>query len=100
VKIKVDWLNSEKTIIIQKREPDWKWQDFDTAVDQYVAMVISVPHKVALIIDCLDAPKPPSSSVLDHYRRADNLKPDNLVMMVVVSTGGFMETMGQVFGSV
>jgi len=82
--IQVSWFNSEKTIILQKREPGWTWQDFDAAVDQYVDMARSVDHKTAIIIDCLDAPTPPSSSVLGHYRRAENLAPKNLVRMVVV----------------
>ena len=71
--IKVSWFNSEKTIILQKREPGWTWEDFDAAVDQYVDMARSVDHKTAIIIDCLDAPTPPSSAVLGHYRRAGNL---------------------------
>lgn len=96
MKIKVDWCNSENTIILQKRAPDWEWEDFDVAVDQYVSLAGSVDHNVAIIVDCRDAPNPPSSSVLGHYRRADRMKPDNLVLMVIVSTRGFMETMGRI----
>ena len=98
--IKVGWFNSEKTIILQKREPGWTWEDFDAAVDQYVDMARSVDHKTAIIVDCLDAPDPPSSAVLGHYRRAGNLKPENLVRMVVVSEErGFMGTTGRVYVS-
>ena len=99
--IKVVWFNSEKTIILQKREPGWTWEDFDAAVDQYVDMARSVDHKTAIIIDCLDAPNPPSSSVLSHYRRAGNLTPQNLVRMVVVSEErGFMGITGRSYVSV
>ena len=97
--IKVGWFNPEKTIILQKRELGWTWEDFDAAVDQYVDMAHSVDHKTAIIIDCLDASTSPSSSVLGHYRRADNLKPKDLVRMVVVSKGGFMETTGRIYES-
>ncbi len=95
--IKVEWYNPEKTIILQKREPGWTWADFDAAVDQYAALVRSVDHRVAIICDCLDAPNPPSSSALGHYRRAAELKPENLVLMVIVSPGGFLKMMGEVF---
>jgi hypothetical protein len=99
--IKVGWFNSEKTIILQKREPGWTWKDFDAAVDQYVDLARSVDHKTAIIIDCLDAPNPPSSSVLSHYSRAGDLKPENLVRMVIVSEErGFMETTGRIYTSV
>ena len=101
MKIKVDWYNPEKTIILQKREPGWTWQDFDVAVDQYVSLAGSVDHNVAIIVDSLDAPQSPTSSVLAHYQRADRLKPDNLVLMVIVTKeGGFMQTIGQIFGRV
>jgi hypothetical protein len=95
--IKVEWSNPEKTIILQKRAPGWTWKDFDAAVDQYVAMARSVDHRVAIIIDCLDAPNSPTPSALYHYQRAESLKPENLVLMVVVSTGGFLEEMGRAF---
>jgi hypothetical protein len=95
--IKVKWYNPEKTIILQKRDPGWKWADFDAAVDQYTSLARSVDHRVAIIVDCLDAPNPPSSSALGHYRRAADLKPENLVLMVIVSPGGFLKMMGEVF---
>lgn len=95
--ITVKWYNPEQTIILQKREPGWTWEEFDAAVDQYVDLARSVEHRVAIMIDCLDAPNPPTASALSHYQRADRLKPENLVLMVVVSVGGFLETMGQVY---
>ena len=95
--INVRWYNPGKTIILQKRERGWTWEEFDAAVDQYVAMARLEDHDVAIIIDCLDAPRSPSSSALPHFRRADDLKPGNLVLMVIVSLGGFLETMGQTF---
>jgi len=55
---------------------------------------------VAIIIDCPDAPNPPSSSVLPHYLRAADLEPENLVLMVIVNVGGFLEAMGTVFTNV
>ena len=97
--IRVEWFNPEKTIILQKRAPGWTWKDFDAAVDQYSAMARSVNHKVAIIIDCLEAPDPPTPSALQHYGRASSLKPENLVLMVVVSKGGFLEKMGKAFTS-
>jgi hypothetical protein len=97
--IKVGWHNPERTVILQKREPGWTWEDFDAAVDQYAAMTRSVDHKVAIIIDCLDAPEPPDPHALNHYRRAMRLKPKNLVLMVIVSVGGFLENMGNIFVS-
>jgi len=101
MKIKVDWYNLEKTIILQKRESGWTWEDFDAAVDQYVELAKSVENNVALLVDCLDAPTPPSTSVLGHYSRAGRLRPDNLIRMVIVSEeGGFMKTMGDVYDSI
>jgi hypothetical protein len=95
--ITVKWYNSEKTIILQKREPGWTWDEFDAAVDQYVDMAISADHKVVIMVDCLDAPDAPTTSAIPHYQRASKLKPKNLGLMVIVSVGGFLETMGQVY---
>jgi hypothetical protein len=55
MKIEVRWDNEAKTIILLTFQPGWAWPDLHRAVEVADQLIVSVPHRVHLIIDIRQA---------------------------------------------
>lgn len=87
------WDDSNHTIIRVENSGKWTWDDYHHVIDQIVAMIASVDHRVDTININLPDSVMPSGSAAPHFQRALRRMPPNTGMTVTISGSAFGRTM-------
>jgi hypothetical protein len=82
--ITVDWDNLQQTIILFTYNRPWTWREFDAAVEQTLALVNTVDHKVDIIFDLRNGGFPPRDAVW-RFKTAAELSHPNVGQYVYVA---------------
>jgi hypothetical protein len=96
---RVLWDNDAKTIILNEAEGHWTWDEYHQGVDQIVAMMRSVTHRVDLITVSLPNATMPKGSVVPHFQRALRLLPENAGQLYVVNKDPISRGLAKFFTS-
>lgn len=94
--IDVSWDNTGQTIIRYQFGLQWTWQDFSQAVAQSNAMMETVAHTVSIIADFCSGTPPPLGA-MGQFKKAWEVSPSNLGVVVVAGGGAFINMMVSVF---
>jgi hypothetical protein len=89
--ISVTWGDSEKTLLLQVLQGHWEWPDFDAVMSKSNEMITSVDHTVDILGDIRESLPQVRGLGGGHMRRALDLMPDNLGVLIVVGRGHFMK---------
>jgi hypothetical protein len=93
----VDWDDAEHTLILATISDPTTWDDFNRGVDEIVRLAHTVPHRVDVICDAGPTPMPPGSP-LPYLKRAFQLMPKNVGVVVSPITNVFARTMSTIVG--
>ena len=80
----VMWDNEEKSAIRMHFQGDWKWTDFDRAVDEIAVLSETVPHTVDVLLIKSHKKLLPEGTPVTHFLRMFSLRPCNMGRLVVV----------------
>jgi hypothetical protein len=95
--IEVGWENEEKTILIERFDGAWTWEEFYAAIQQAASMMAEVEHRVDVLADMIKADRPPSGTAMTHARNMMRLYPDNWGIMVIVANNLLITTSVNMF---
>jgi hypothetical protein len=94
------WLDEPRTIIHQRYEGKWTWQDFYASFKNDVnPMMISVPHLVHLVADVSESAAIPAGNLF-HTRNVLSQLPPNWGLAIVLGGSRFVDVLVQIFKSV
>jgi hypothetical protein len=91
--IRVAWDKADKTIVRLVFNGDWTWADLDRASDEAAALIDTVDHKVAVLLDVRRARQIPGDFMNHAGRIADGHNPKRGIL-VVVGASMLMQTVG------
>ncbi|MBI1281175.1 MAG: hypothetical protein GC179_23820 [Anaerolineaceae bacterium] len=98
--LKVEWLDTQMTIMGCTGEGTWTWNDYHEALDNIANQFKATQKRVDLVI--MSAPNSivPKGSSMPHYQRAMRIMPDNLGLLVMVTSNTFARTIVSIFTKV
>ena len=98
--LKVEWLDTRKTIMGCTGEGTWTWDAYHEALDNIATQFKATQNRVYLVI--MSAPNAivPKGSSMPHYQRAMRIMPPNLGLLVMVTTNTFARTIVSIFSKV
>lgn len=85
MRIQVAWLDAEKTILIQRFEAGWTWDDFFAANDESRAMALSVAYRVDAIVDFQGTYTPKGGSAMSNGRIVMRRRAPNMGLIVTIN---------------
>jgi hypothetical protein len=91
--ISVTWGDSEQTLLLQVLDQQWTWGEFEAMVSQSLRMINRVHHTVDVLGDIRTSSPQVRGLGGEHMRRALDMLPDNLGVLIVVGRGYFMKTL-------
>lgn len=94
--VEVEWDNAAKTVIRFSYAGRWTWDEMYRAVDTSTALIDSVPHPIAMIIDMSESAGVPPGA-MTHGRAIQQRAHPHVVMQVTVNAGGFVMSMARAF---
>jgi hypothetical protein len=83
--IQFAWLDEAKTILIQRFEPGWTWEEFFAANDESRAMALSVPYRVDAIVDFQGTYTPRGGSAMTNGRVVMRRRAPNMGVIVTIN---------------
>ena len=98
--LKVEWLDTEKTIVCCTGEGSWTWDTYHETLDGIVNQFKTVQHRVDLVIDRSPGSTMPKGSSMPHFQRAMRIMPPNVGLVVLVTTNTFARTIVSIFSKV
>jgi len=98
--LKVEWLDTQRTIMGCTGEGTWTWDAYHEALDHIASQFKATQNRVDLII--MSAPNAivPKGSSMPHYQRAMRIMPPNMGLLVLVTTNTFARTIVSIFTKV
>ena len=96
--IKVQWDNSEKTILLHTYSPDWEWQDVHAAQAESRKLLDGVFHKVHLISDMQKSPRIPGNYLEHMQLLVQNIHP-NTGLSVTVTSNALVKDLFYIFSA-
>ncbi|MBN2304519.1 MAG: hypothetical protein JXQ72_08590 [Anaerolineae bacterium] len=90
--ITIEWINEEKTVLLERFEGQWSLDDYFRLVDQAADHLDTVPHTVHIIADGTRSRLPPTR-LFSGARYAARRKPPNQGITVFVGIDAFTETL-------
>ncbi len=98
--LKVEWLDTQKTIMGCTGEGTWTWDAYHEALDDIANQFKATQHRVDLVIMSAPGAIVPKGSSMPHYQRAMRIMPTNLGLLVLVTTNTFARTIVSIFTKV
>jgi len=98
--LKVEWLDAHKTMMGCTGSGTWTWDEYHHALDQIADEFKATQNRVDLIIMTAPGSIVPKGSSMPHYQRAMRIMPDNLGLMVMVTSNAFARTIVSIFTKV
>ncbi len=98
--LKVEWLDTQKTVMGCTGEGTWTWDDYHTALDDIANQFKATQHRVDLVIMSAPGAIVPKGSSMPHYQRAMRIMPANLELLAMVTTNMFARTIVSIFTKV
>jgi hypothetical protein len=98
--LKVEWLDTQKTIMGCTGEGTWRWDDYHEALDHIANEFKMTQKRVDLVIMSEPGAVVPKGSSMPHYQRAMRIMPDNLGLLVIVTNNTFGRTIVSIFTKV
>lgn len=98
--LKVEWLDTQKTIMGCTGSGTWTWDEYHHALDQIANEFKVTQNRVDLIIMSEPGAIVPKGSSMPHYQRAMRIMPDNLGLLVMVTNKTFARTIVSIFTKV
>ncbi len=96
-----DWLDEDKTIIIQTLSENWSWDEVITSNKTEIPQLMNqVEHEVHVIVSLEDSPSLPSGSALMKGKDAATAFPDNLGILVIVSPDKYVRVLVDMVSSI
>ena len=90
---RVEWANSEKTVIIQIFNGKWSAHDQEIITEQTFNLTVSVPHTVHLIIDARKVEGFPKVIISDIGPLLEKWVPPNQGLVISVGANQFMRSL-------
>ena len=84
--VRVDWDDTDHTILLYSLGHPWTWEELYEAVDTGIAKVATVPHVVDVIVDFQNSHNLPPKSLVQFYRVANLPTPQT--NLIVIAGGG------------
>ena len=84
--VRVDWDDTDHTILLYSLVHPWTWEELYEAVDMGIAKVTTVPHVVDVIVDFQNCHSLPPKSLVQFYRVANLPTPQT--NLIVIAGGG------------
>ncbi len=97
--IRVVWDNEARTILRYDYGLRWSWEDFHAAEERMHAWLRATPHTVDLIANFEGGSAPPVG-VFGHFKRAQEMAPSNLGMIVITATNLFIAALVRTYAEV
>ncbi len=98
--LKVEWLDNQKTIMGCTGSGTWTWDEYHQALDQIANEFKATQSRVDLVIMSEPGAIVPKGSSMPHYQRAMRIMPDNLGLLMMVTTNTFARTIVSIFTKV
>ena len=98
--LKVEWLDTQKTIMGCTGEGVWTWDEYHEALDTIANQFKMTEHRVDLVIMSAPNVVVPKGSSMPHYQRAMRIMPPNLGLLVMVTDNTFARTIVSIFTKV
>ena len=98
--LKVEWLDTQKTIMGCTGQGTWTWGAYHEALDDIANQFKATQHRVDLIIMSAPGSIVPKGSSMPHYQRAMRIMPPNLGLLVMVTSHTFARTIVSIFTKV
>ncbi len=98
--LKVEWLDTQRTIMCCTGEDAWTWGEYHEALEDIARQFIAAQRRVDLIIMRAPGSATPKGSSMPHYQRAMRIMPPNVGLMVMVTTNAFARTIVSIFSKV
>ncbi len=98
--LKVEWLDTQKTIMGCTGQGTWTWDAYHEALDNIANQFKATQHRVDLVIMSEPGAIVPKGSSMPHYQRAMRIMPSNLGLLVLVTTNTFARTIVSIFTKV
>lgn len=99
MKIDIDWHDIEKTILVQRYNPGWTWDEFDEYNQITQNMIREQNNRVDVIANFTANTAIPFGHAMNHARSNMATIPDNMRYMVIVSPNAFIRTLVTMFNS-
>ena len=94
----VEWHNAEKTIVLQRYEGRWTWDEFYVACTQDSAgLMKSVTHTVHLFADFSKAEGVPIGGAMLHARNVMQHYPENWGTLTIIGANHFVNLLVDMF---
>ena len=98
--LKVEWLDTQKTIMGCTGQGTWTWDAYHEALDDIANKFKATSYRVDLIIMSAPGAIVPKGSSMPHYQRAMRIMPANLGLLVMVTSNTFARTIVSIFTKV
>lgn len=98
--LKLEWVDVEQSIMCCMGEGEWDWDEYHTALDQIVEHFRQTTQRVDLIIDRAPNSVMPSGSQMPHFQRAMRIMPENVGLVVIVSSNSFGRAIVSIFSKI
>ena len=85
------WYDSEKRILDQHFEGDWRWEEVNGAAEEAHAMAASVQHEIVMICDMSQTTSLPKGNVLSPARSNLSQVPENITQIIFVIQSRLIE---------
>lgn len=98
--LKVEWLDTQKTVMCCTGEGIWTWDEYHAALEDIARQFTAAQRRVDLVIMRAPGSVTPKGSSMPHYQRAMRIMPPNVGLMVMVTTNTFARTIVSIFSKV
>ena len=98
--LKVEWLDTQKTVMGCTGQGVWTWGEYHAALDDIASQFKATQKRVDLVIMSAPGAIVPKGSSMPHYQRAMRIMPDNLGLLMMVTTNMFARTIVSIFTKV
>ncbi len=98
--LKVEWLDTQKTVMCCTGEGTWTWDEYHAALEDIARQFTAAQRRVDLVIMRGAGSSTPKGSSMPHYQRAMRIMPPNVGLMVMVTTNTFARTIVSIFSRV
>ena len=96
MKIHYRWEDEDQTLMLVSLEEGWTWEEYYAVVQQLATTIRRLGHPVDAIVKNSARIPFPTGSALSHLRQIMRLVPDNIGVIVLVSSNPFVKTINQV----
>ena len=94
----IEWHNESKTVVMQRYDGRWTWEEFYTACTQDTAgLMRTVPHTVHIFADFSKAQGVPIGGAMLHARTVMQQYPPNWGTLTIIGANPFVNLLVDMF---